>query len=143
MKLGENHFREVLDWCIEVSLRDGVSVAVILRRDDVVLVLRDAHLGRNDKLKHVKDTLRRLRYPRLTRIEGEITKRLRALKTDPRISLAVAPGLEGGVKVQLSAQSAESLERLALEVASIAREEDTRELFELLAGSEDAALSTP
>jgi len=143
LRLGQNHFRDVLDWCIEIALRDSVSIASIVSSDAVVLVLRDSHLGRNDKLKHVKETLRHLRFPRLTRIEGEVQKHLRALRTDPRISITVAPGLEGGVKVELSAHSADSLEGLALEVASMAREESTRKVFDLLAGTEDATLSTP
>lgn len=142
LKLGQSHFRDVMEWCTEISLRDRVPIASIIECDEIALVLHDARLGRNDKVKHVKATLRRLRYPRLTRLEGEVQQRLRALRTDPRITLAVAPGLEGGVKVAFSALSAESLERLALEVASVAREEKTRELFELLSGTDDAALST-
>jgi len=140
LRLGQNHFRDVLDWSIEISLRDDMSIAAILAADTIGLVVRDSHLGRNDRLKHVKESLRRLRFPRLTRIEGEIQKRLRALKTDPRISISVAPGLEGGVKVELSAHSSDNLEQLALEVAAIAREEKTRGVFDLLIGSEDATL---
>lgn len=142
LRLGQNHLRDVLDWCIEISRRDDVPIASILNRDEVALVVADSRLGRNDKIKHVKASLRQLRYPRLTRIEGEVRKRLRALKTDPRISFVVSPGLEGGVKVEFSARDAENLERLALEVASLARREDSRELFDLLSGNEDASLST-
>lgn len=142
LKLGQSHFLDVLDWCTEISLRDGMPLAALIARDEIALVLRDTRLGRNDKVKHVKATLRRLRYPRLTRIEGEVQQRLRSLRTDPRITLAVAPGLEGGVKVSFSALSAEGLERLALEVAAVARAQETRELFELLSGTDDATLST-
>lgn len=143
LKLGQNHFRDVLDWCIEIALRESVSIASVVGGDAVGLVVRDSHLGRNDKLKHVKEILRRRRFPRLTRIEGEVQKRLRALRMDPRISITVSPGLEGGVKVELSARSADNLEGLALEVASMARKESTRKVFDLLAGREDATLSTP
>lgn len=140
LKLGQNHFRDVLDWAIEISLRDDMSIAAIVGADAIGLVVSDTHLGRNDRLKHVKESLRRLRYPRLTRLEGEVRKRLRTLRMDPRITFSVAPGLEGGVKVEFSAHCPENLEQLALAVAALAREENTREVFDLLAGSEDANL---
>ena len=126
---------------MEISLRDGCSVASITEGPELAPTLSDSRLSRNDKLKHAKEALRRLRYPRLTRIEDEVRRRLRSLKLDPRIRITVAPGLEGGLKVELQAGGVEALARLARELESLAGDETAREVFALMEGREGAGVS--
>ncbi len=141
LRLGGNHFNDFLDWCVEISLRDGCSVASVIHGKELAPTLSDSRMGRNDKLKHAKEALRRLRYPRLTRIEDEVRGRLRGLKLDPRIRITVALGLEGGLKVELQAGGVEALARLAREVESLADDETVREVFALMEGKEGAGVS--
>ena len=141
LRLGGNHFNDFLDWCVEISLRDDCSIASVIEGKELAPTLSDSRLGRNDKLKHAKEALRRLRYPRLTRIEDEVRARLRSLKLDPRIRVTVAPGLEGGLKVELQAGGAEALARLAREVESLADNDTAREVFALMEGKEGAGVS--
>lgn len=142
LRLGGNHFNDFIDWLVEISLRDNCSIASVIDRKELAPTLSDSRLGRNDKLKHAKEALRRLRYPRLTRIEDEVRGRLRSLKLDPRIRITVAPGLEGGLKVELQAGGAEALARLAREVESLADNDAAREVFALMEGKESAGVST-
>ena len=141
LRLGGNHFNDFLDWCVEISLRDGCSIASVIDRKELAPTLSDSRLGRNDKLKHAKEALRRLRYPRLTRLEDEIRARLRGLKLDPRIRITVAPGLEGGLKVELQAGGVDALARLARELESLAGNDTAKEVFALMEGREDAGVS--
>ena len=141
LRLGGNHFNDFLDWCVEISLRDGCSVAAVIEGEALAPTLSDSRMGRNDKLKHAKEALRRLRYPRLTRIEDEVSRRLRSLKLDPRIRITVAPGLEGGLKVELQAGGVEALARLARELESLAENDTANEVFALMEGKEDAGVS--
>ena len=141
LRLGGNHFNDFLDWCVEISLRDGCSIASVIDGDELAPTLSDSRMGRNDRLKHAKEALRRLRYPRLTRIEDEVRRRLRSLKLDPRIRITVAPGLEGGLKVELQAGGVDALARLAREVESLAEDDTAREVFALMEGKEDAGVS--
>ena len=141
LRLGGNHFNDFLDWCVEISLRDGCSIASIIDGGDLAPTLADSRMGRNDRLKHAKEALRRLRYPRLTRVEDEVRRRLRSLKLDPRIRITVAPGLEGGLKVELQAGGVEALAGLAREVESLAENETAREVFALMEGKEGAGVS--
>ena len=138
LRLGGNHFNDFLDWCVEISLRDGCSIAAIIEGKELAPTLSDSRMGRNDRLKHAKEALRRLRYPRLTRIEDEVRGRLRNLKLDPRIRITVAPGLEGGLTVELQAGSVEALARLAREVESLAGNDAARKVFALMEGKEVA-----
>ncbi len=141
LRLGGNHFNDFLDWCVEISLRDGCSIAAVIDGDELAPTLSDSRMGRNDRLKHAKEALRRLRYPRLTRIEDEVRNRLRNLKLDPRIRISVAPGLEGGLKVELQAGGVDALARLAREVESLAENDAAREVFALMEGKESANVS--
>ena len=141
LRLGGNHFNDFLDWCVEISLRDGCLIASVVDGKELAPTLSDTRMGRNDRLKHAKEILRRLRYPRLTRMEDEVRARLRGLKLDPRIRITVAPGLEGGLKVELQAGSVDALARLARELESLAGNDTAKEVFALMEGKEDAGVS--
>jgi hypothetical protein len=134
LRIGENHFRDVLDWLEEIALRDGIDVEAALG-GEVAGVLDDPRLGRNDKLKRVKEGLRRLRYPRLAQAEEEIQRRIRELKLGPRIQISAPLGLEGGaLTVQLTASSQEELARLARDLNEAVEKKGVSEIFQLLGG---------
>jgi hypothetical protein len=133
LKAGENHFKDFLDWFEEIALRDGVSVAQILSREEFARVTSDPRLGRNDKLKRLKDELWRLRFPRLARIGEEIHRRILEMKLDPRLQLIVPNGLEGGsVTIKIQATSFDELKRLAAAAARAAEGGAMKEIFALL-----------
>lgn len=135
LKIGANHLSDLLDWLGEIHLRDGRSPAQVLKGDSFSRLLSDPRLGRNDKLKRLKEELRRLRFPRLSRIEGEIQKRIRELKLGPQIQTAVPPGLEGGaLTLQLKASSHEELKALVEELRGALEKQAMREIFDLLRG---------
>jgi hypothetical protein len=113
---GENHIRDFLHWFDEIVLRDGGTVAELLTRAEIRRVLA-AKLGRNDKLKAVKEILRKIRYPHLSRLEEELRIAVKALDLGNQIQVSFPPSLEGDeVTVQLKARNVkelrESLERL-------------------------------
>ncbi|MGH7828980.1 MAG: hypothetical protein ACREP8_02270 [Candidatus Binatia bacterium] len=143
LKLGENHFRDFLDWLEEISVRDGVAVHEVVKGESFSRILSDPRLGRADKLKCVKEELRRLRFPRLSRIEKEIQKKIRELRLSARIQVSVPPSLEGGaLTVQIKAASHEELRRLVKELEGTLERDGMREIFVLLSGKgDDAGLS--
>ena len=135
MKPGENHFKDLLDWLEEIALRDGSAIARILNREEFSRVATDPRLGRNDKLKRIKDELRRLRFPRLARIEEEIQRRVREMKLKPPLRLTVPAGLEGGaVTIEMKATSYDELKRLSAELARVVEQQDMKEIFTLMRG---------
>jgi len=135
LRASENHVRDMLDWLQEVALRDGTSIEAVLSKKTVGAILTDPRLGRNDKLKRVKEELRKMRFPRLSQIETEITKRIQALKLKPQVQLAVPAGLEGGfLTLQVKAGSYQELRQLLAELAQAAEKIEVEEIFELLDG---------
>lgn len=135
LKVSENHLRDLMDWLEEISLRDHLAIAEILSRRDVIDVQTDPRLGRADKLKRIKENIRRLRFPRLAETEDALERRIQEVKLHPQIRLSVPAGLEGAnLRVEFHAASADELRRLATTVADAANKESVKEIFILLSG---------
>ena len=106
LKISENHLRDFMDWLEEIALRDACAVAAILAHKGIESIQTDPRLGRADKLKRIKDELRRRRFPRLAQAEDALRARIGELKLHPAIVVSAPAGLEGGrLHVVLSAAS--------------------------------------
>ena len=139
LKLGENHFRDFLDWLEEISLRDGISLGAILKGETFSRLLSDPRLGRSDKLKRVKEELRRLRFPRLSQIEKEIEEKIRALKLSPKIQISAPPGLEGGsLTIQMRMTRYDELRRLVEELSAALEKKEMEGIFLFLRGGAES-----
>jgi hypothetical protein len=135
LKLGENHLRDLMDWLEEIALRDGSAIEKILAARPLSEIESNPRLGRADKVKRVKEEIRRLRFPRLTETEDSIRAGIRKLKLHPGIRLTVPPGLEGGrLRAELNASTPEELKKLVDQLAAVTGTEALREIFALLAG---------
>jgi len=136
LKLSENHLREVMDWGEEIALRDGAAIATIFAAKSIDDIATDPRLGRADKVKRIKETLRRLRFPRMAQAEDRIDDKIRALKLQPEIRVTVPAGLEGGrVQVEFSVTSQQDFKRLAEKLAAAAETSLIGEIFALLGGA--------
>jgi hypothetical protein len=109
LQLGENHLRDFLDWLEEITARDGGAVRELLTRTEIHQPLQST-VSRNDKLKAVKEALRRIRYPRLSRLEEDLRVAVKALDLGNRIQVSFPPTLEGEeITVELKARNPQEL----------------------------------
>lgn len=132
LQLGENHLRDFLDWCEECVLRDGGTIAELLARPEIRHPLT-AKLGRNDKLKAVKEALRKLRYPRLSRLEEDLRAAVKALDLGSRVRVSFAPSLEGDeITVEIKARSEKELEESLARLRQRLADRTFQQLFALL-----------
>lgn len=135
LKIGENHLRDLMDWLEEIALREQLTIEEILASKPVVDSASDPRLGRADKVKRIKEEIRRRRFPRLAQTEDAIRARIHELKLYPDIRLRVPWGLEGGkLEVELSASSHDEFKRLVIKLADTVTDHRVREIFALLAG---------
>lgn len=133
LKISENHLRDLMDWLEEISLRDRVPIHDILARPTIESIHTDPRLGRADKLKRIKEQVRRWRFPRLASLEEALRARLKALDLPKEIKISVPPGLEGGcLSVEFSAANAAEWQELTRRLAATADSESIAEIFELL-----------
>jgi hypothetical protein len=134
LQLGENQLRDFLDWSEEISSRDGAAIHEILARPEVRRPL-DAQLSRNDKLKAVKDALRRLRYPQLSHLEGELRAAVKALDLGGRVRVSFPPALAGDeVTIEVKARSVSELDESLSLLRQRIDEGALQHIFDLLAG---------
>ena len=131
LKIGENQLRDLMDWSEEIALRDGVAMAAIFAGKAISTIATDPRLGRADKVKRIKESLRRLRFPRLAQAEDEIHGKIRALKLQPEIRMTVAPGLEGGrLQIEFTVTNQSDFKRLVEKLATAAETNSTvRDFF--------------
>ncbi|MDH3444278.1 MAG: hypothetical protein OEN50_10175 [Deltaproteobacteria bacterium] len=136
LKISENHIRDLMDWLEEIALRDGCTIDKVLADKSVTDAETDPRLGRADKLKRIKEAIRRRRFPRLAQTEDALRRRIAELKLHPAILLSAPPGLEGGrLRVEFSAASQEDLKRRVAKLADAADKDATRDIFALLTGA--------
>lgn len=110
LQIGENHIRDLLDWLEEIRLRDGVTVCDVLARPEIARPLA-AQLGRNDRLKAVKEALRKVRYPRLSRLEEKVRAAVKALDLGGRVRVSFPSVLEGDeMTIEIKARSVQELD---------------------------------
>jgi len=124
-----------MDWLEEIALRERVAVHAILASKTIAGIETDPRLGRADRLKRIKEQIRRLRFPRLAETEDAIRAKIQELKLHPEIRLSVAPGLEGGsLRVEFSAASHDDVKGLAERLQDAAENKPMAEIFDLLSG---------
>jgi hypothetical protein len=135
LKMSENHLRDAMDWLEEIALRDQSTIHKVLRGKAITEIQTDPRLGRADRVKRIKDQLRRMRFPRLAETEDAIQKKVQSLELKPEIRVSVPPGLEGGrIYVEISAASREELRRASKKLSDATENELTAEIFTLLSG---------
>ena len=132
LQLGENHLRDFVDWLEEIVLRDGESIAAVLDQREIQRPLATKQ-SRNDKLKVVKDAVRKLRYPYIARLEEELHESVKALNLGRRVHITFPPAFEGdevtfGIKVRNVKDLADSLSRLQQRID----DQSLQHLFDLL-----------
>jgi len=134
-RASENHLRDLMDWLEEISLRDHVTITNILAENGIAKIVTDPRLGRADKLKRVKQQIRRLRFPRLSAIEDSIQAHIRELKLKAPVRLSVPAGLEGAkLYVEFEASTQAELLAAVRELAEAARHSSMDKIFALLSG---------
>jgi hypothetical protein len=135
LKIGENHQRDMMDWLEEIAVRDHAKIQQILTSKIITDIESDPRLGRADKLKRIKEQIRRIRFPRLAETEDAIRARIQELKLHPGISVTVPPGLEGGkLNIAFQSSSHEELLKQIAKLAEAAEKKSITEIFDLLGG---------
>ncbi len=132
LQLNENHLRDFLDWLEEIALRDRCTVGAVLAIPEIQRQLR-AKTARNEKLKAVKESLRKVRYPRLSRLEEDLRIAIKALDLGGRVRVSFPPTLEGDeVTVTITARNVRELDDCLTRLQRRLEEGGFQKLFDLL-----------
>ena len=142
LKAGENHLRDLMDWLEEIAVRDGTAIGEVLRSKTISDVRTNPRLGRADRLKRIKDQIRRIRFPRLSQIENSIQLKIRQLKLSPAVRVSVPAGLVGGdLQIEFTAGSPAEFKSILAKLYAAAESESLAEIYVLLNGAANAERS--
>jgi hypothetical protein len=136
LKAGENHLRDLMDWAEEIALRDGIGICEILANKAITEIRTDPRLGRADRLRRIKDQVRRMRFPRLSQIEDSIQSKIGQFKLPPSVRLSVPAGLEGGdLQIEFTAGSPAEFKSILAKLSAAAESGSLAEIYILLKGN--------
>jgi len=136
LRPSENQLRDLWNWIEEIASRDHISLAHVLASEKVAAARR-RDLGRNDKLKLLKDTLRRQRFPQLAAAEDQLAGLIRELALPRHVRVTLPAFLEGdAVHVDITADTAAALRTAAEALHAAAASPACERLFALLAFEE-------
>lgn len=132
LKLGENQLRDLWQWADDIGARDASTLADVFGHDDIRRVMARP-LGRADRLKAVKDALRRRRFPQLLAQEEKLAALADKLALPRGVRLTWPDMLEGdSLRIEFAATDPATLAALARAVAEAAARPECAAMFALL-----------
>ncbi|MFZ5517251.1 MAG: ParB/RepB/Spo0J family partition protein [Candidatus Zhuqueibacterota bacterium] len=132
LKIGKNNQKEVLRLLIDISNRDEMPVSRIIDQPAFARIMTDEKLTLPVKANLVKESLKKLRYPRLSQAEMQFDLLKKKMKLPPTIRLSPPPYFEGDkFSVEFSFRNKSEFER-ALKILNSMAEEKELETMHLL-----------
>ncbi|MFQ6070225.1 MAG: ParB/RepB/Spo0J family partition protein [Candidatus Aminicenantales bacterium] len=92
--LSLNKQKELLEWLLDISSRDGVGVEEILEEEEIRNVFSSERLSWLEKAEKVRDAIRKRRFPRLSSMEESFRNLLRRIRWPENVSLQPSPFFE-------------------------------------------------
>ena len=95
LKLGLNKQREILTMIQEIAFREHLSVKDVLNTPELQQIMVHEKLDRSQKTVHLRQYLKRRRYPSITSVESHFEARVQSLDLESGISLIPPRDFEG------------------------------------------------
>jgi len=95
LKLGLNKQREILTMIQEIAFREHLTVKDILNTPEFQQIVVHEKWDRSQKTVHIRQYLRRRRYPSITSVESDFEARVRSLDLESGMALIPPRDFEG------------------------------------------------
>ena len=95
LKLGLNKQREILTMIQEIAFREHLTVQDILNTPELQQIMVHEKWDRSQKTVHLRQYLRRRRYPSITSVESDFEARVRSLDLESGMALIPPRDFEG------------------------------------------------
>ena len=124
--------KQVIEYLIEISLRDEVGISNITRSGPVVETLDNPDLSKPQKGESIREILRKRRLPELTQAEEQFQEIRRSLKLGRDIKLLASASFESDrFKIQFEVDSVKDLQKKIERLKKTGDEPGWEELFGL------------
>ena len=95
LKLGLNKQREILTMIQEIAFREHLTVKDVLNAPELQQIMVHEKWDRSQKTVHLRQYLRRRRYPSITSVESDFEARVRSLDLESGMALIPPRDFEG------------------------------------------------
>ncbi len=120
---GLNNQREILERIVELSIIESISISCLLERKEIARITDDDESPMPQLVQHLRQTLRKMRYPELSKAEDDYYHAVKALHLDSSIQLQPPPFFEGKTfRLIISIHSRRQLRSLLPELEKIANQ---------------------
>lgn len=121
LNAGLNNQRELFEFIVELSIIKETSIARLLEQEAIAATLADEKSSMPQRVQRLRQVLRKLRYPELSKAEDRFHQAFSALKVNPAIQLQPPPFFEGkSYRLALSIRSRQQLQSLLPDLQKIA-----------------------
>jgi hypothetical protein len=122
LNLGKNRQKEFFALLRDVALRKEISVAALLKREELTRILQADSLSVGQKTQRVRTLLRRWRYPHLVAVETRFQQLVREMRLPPGIQLRPPPNFEGDkFRLELTFRTPEDFSRIVDKLQTVAK----------------------
>ena len=138
IKPSANGFRDLASLLREISLRDSTTITDIFIRADLNEILSNDKLSPNDKQKILKQTLKKIRYPELAKLEAALNKEVQSIRKNYAVSIELPDDLEGmNLKTRFNLRSKEDFSKASERLKEISEGPELMRIYSLLSGEID------
>ena len=122
--LSLNRQREMLELIVSICRRDDISPSQLLTADEICRIRRDEDLDRRKKTQHMREYLRRRRYPTILAFEQRFDEIVRRIGFSKGTSLIPPPYFESPVfSLKIEFQNTQELTEKIIEIQNIIKTE--------------------
>ncbi|WP_419655344.1 ParB domain nuclease [Desulfosarcina variabilis str. Montpellier] len=118
---GLNNQRELFELIVETAIIKEMSVSRLLEQQDITSIFADDNTPMPQQVQRLRQVLKLMRYPELSKAEDAFHQAFKGLKVDPAIQLQPPRFFEGQTfRLSLSVRSRQQLKRLLADLEKIA-----------------------
>lgn len=118
---GLNNQRELLEFLVELSIIKDLSISRLLEQEDINKILSDSDSPLPQRVQRLRQVLKKMRYPELSKAEDGFYQAVKALKVNSTIHLQPPPFFEGKTfRLSLSIHSRQHLKSLLPDLEKLA-----------------------
>ena len=113
--------RELLDLTVDISRRDGTSIAGLINKDKIAGILKNEESSAPQKVQQLRKILKTERYPALSKAEDDYHQMVNSIQLNSRIHIQPPRFFEGKTyRVTMSVETRQQLKGLQTELDKLA-----------------------
>lgn len=131
IKPNTNKLNDLLTMIREISARDGISVEDVLLRYELLTIVASPDVAAPEKINALRQTLRGIKLPELTKKQAQFTKLIDQLKLPSKAHLKADPYFEDpSMKLEYKFDDPAELDQLVSQIQDALKKQQWHQIFD-------------